>query len=221
MTTAQLTSRLKEATLDLHREAERAGVMGALLRGEIELRQYVLMLRNLHALYEALEDGLDRNAGLPEVAPIRMPAMYRAAPLAADMRHLHGVDWVCLPLAPAIRSYVAQIAERSRSRPELLAAHAYVRYMGDLSGGQVLRQLVRRVLALGDGPGTAFYTFAGVTGGASIKGAFRDALDSLQVDERVAREMVAEARASFALHVRLFEELGTAPLQPSSSVPAA
>ncbi len=52
-------------------------------------------------------------------------------------------------------------------------------------------------------------------------GAFRDALDSLPVDEITVREMVAEARASFELHIRFFEELDTAPLQPSSSVPAA
>ena len=35
--------------------------------------------------------------------------------------------------------YVAQIAGGRAHAPALLAAHAYVRYMGDLSGGQVLR----------------------------------------------------------------------------------
>ena len=170
------------------------------------------MLRNLHALYEALEGALDRNAELPCTAPVRMPTIYRAAPLAADLRYLQGSDWSRLPLTATMKAYVSRVEEIGRTRPELLAAHAYVRYMGDLSGGQILRDMVRRGLALNDGTGTAFYDFDGGNETGSIKEALRTALDALPVDDQVAGEIVAEARAAFARHIELFEELSPAPL---------
>jgi heme oxygenase len=211
VSTLSLSSRLKDATRELHQVAEHAGGMSALLRGRVDRAQYCLLLRNLHALYEALEAALDRNATMPLVAPVRVPVLYRTAVLAADLRVLHGVGWNDLPVAAAMRSYAARLEEVSRTRPPLLAAHAYVRYMGDLSGGQILRDVVRRALDLQDGAGIAFYTFAGAGDGRKIKEGFRAALDALPLDDALAQEIVAEARDAFARHVVLFEELHRPP----------
>jgi heme oxygenase len=205
-----LSLRLKDATRELHRDAENAGGMSALLRGRVDRAQYCLLLRNLHALYAALEAALDRRAAMPLVAPVRRPLLYRTAALAADLRVLHGARWSELPVTAAMRSYVARLEEIAREQPPLLAAHAYVRYMGDLSGGQILRDVVRRALDLQDGAGLAFYTFAGGNG-REIKEAFRAALDALPLDDALALEIVAEARDAFARHVALFEELHRPP----------
>jgi len=214
MSQRPLTSRLKSATQELHGVAERAGSMSELLRGRVERSSYCLMLRNLHALYEALEAALDRHEHLPLVGPVRLPVLYRAGALADDLRQLHGTGWNELRLTEAMHSYVARLDHLSRTRPPLLAAHAYVRYMGDLSGGQILREVVRRGLRLADGAGTAFYTFAGDVDAEVIKHAFRAALDALPVDDDLAQDIVAEARDSFALHIRLFEELDRASATP-------
>ena len=210
MTRPPLTSLLKAATQELHREAESAGGMGALLRGEVDRRDYCILLRNLHALYAALEDALDDNARSPLVAPVRMPALYRTSALAADLECLQGNGWQRLPLMAAMGTYVARIAELSGAHSPLLAAHAYVRYMGDLSGGQILRRVVRRALSLDDAGGTAFYVFTGDEV-EKTKEKFRVALDSLPVDDDLAQRIVAEARAAFSLHIRVFEELAAAP----------
>ena len=210
MSKQRLTAQLQGATRELHHAVERAGTMPALLRGHVEREHYCLMLRNLPALYAALEAALDRHPNLPLVAPVRVPALYRTEALADDLRQLHGTGWNQLRLTNAMQSYVARIDELSHSRPALLAAHAYVRYMGDLSGGRILRDVVRRALDLPVGEGTAFYTFAGSDDGEAIKVAFRTALDSLPVDEVLAQEIVGEAKAAFALHVQLFEELESA-----------
>jgi len=210
VSTFSLSLRLKSATRELHRDAEKAGGMSALLRGRVDRAQYCVLLRNLHALYAALEAALDRRAAMPLVAPVRMPLLYRKAALAADLRVLHGAGWSELPVAAAMRSYVARLEEIARTQPPLLAAHAYVRYMGDLSGGQILRDVVRRALDLQDGAGLAFYTFAGGDG-REIKEGFRAALDALPLDHALALEIVAEARDAFARHVVLFEELHRPP----------
>jgi heme oxygenase len=210
----RLAARLREATQALHRAAESSGVMRQILDGRIEAGAYCLLARNLHALYAALERALDRHAALPVVAPIRFPALFRTSALEEDLRYLHGADWAELPLAPAMRDYVARIDDLAAVRPALLSAHAYVRYMGDLSGGQMLRDIVRRALGRhdGDGAGTAFYAYGDAVDAGEAKARFRSALDALPVDAVGADAIVAEANSAFGRHLLLFTELDGGPV---------
>ena len=205
-----LAARLRAATQPAHRLAEHSGFMRDLLQGRVHRGIYCLLLRNLHALYEALEAGLDRHADAPAVAPLRFPACYRTAPLARDLALLHGPGWDALPCVPAMHAHVARITQLSAQQPTLLAAHAYVRYLGDMSGGQLLAGIVRRALALDEHAGTAFYRFDEDVG--AMKKAFRASLDALPVDAATADDIVAEAIDAFARHVILFDELETTPL---------
>jgi heme oxygenase (biliverdin-producing, ferredoxin) len=204
-----LAARLRAATQPMHSAAQGTRFIRALFRGRIERREYCLLLRNLHALYDALERGLVRNADTPALAPLPVPALLRAASLNSDLSHLHGTGWRELQLTAAMSDYVARIEQVSAGQPPLLAAHAYVRYMGDLSGGQLLGGIVGAALRLEGGRGTAFYRFDGDP--TSLKAQFRTALDGLPVDAGTANAIVTEAIDAFARHVRLFRELGRAP----------
>lgn len=212
-----LSLRLADATRASHRAAERAGFMPSLLRGEIAPATYVLFLRNLHALYDALERALETQAGKQVLAPIQARSLFRADVLAADLDHL-APRWSALPVAAAMRAYVVRIETLARAHPALLAAHAYVRYMGDLSGGQLLRDIVRRALGLRDDRGTNFYAF-GSDAPDALKADFRRGLDALPLGTADLDAIVAEAGDAFARHVELFEEL--AVVQSADTGPAA
>ena len=137
-----LADRLRHETRSLHTAAERSAFMGALLRGQVDRAGYVALLRNLSAIYEALEPALARHAAHPLIAPVHAPALCRAAALAQDLAVLHGPHGVDeLPLAPVTPLYVARLRTLDAEQPGLLLAHAYVRYLGDLSGGQMLRRV--------------------------------------------------------------------------------
>jgi heme oxygenase len=209
-----LAERLRTATTALHAAAERAGIMPALLAGRLGQAGYCALLRNLHGIYAALEGAIDRHATHPALAAAILPGLARRDALATDLRALHGDRWERLPVADATAAYVRRVRELDDRRPELLLAHAYVRYLGDLSGGQVLRRVVARAFALVDGIGVAFYDFGADPGALAAR--FRAALDALDADRALADEIVAEARAAFARHVDLFEELADArgPAQP-------
>lgn len=200
-----LAERLRNATQATHRVAERSGIIRELLRGNVEPHVYCTLLRNLHALYAALEAELDRHAELISLKPVRFPTLFRAAPLAADLVYLHGTEWASLPVATAMREYVTRIHQLGAERPTTLVAHAYVRYMADLSGGQILGDVVKRALSLQTSSGVTFYRFDGDT--MAMKAQFRAALDGLPVDADAADAIVMEAQAAFERHVRLFEEL--------------
>lgn len=194
-----LTGRLREATRGLHSAAERAGVMPRLLRGELPLPRYVALLHQLQALYDALEAALQQHQHRPGSLPW-LPALARGAALRADLQHLDpgGTPRLVAPM----QDYVAHLARLAQDPTAPLAAHAYVRYLGDLAGGRVLHRVVARAYGLQDA-GLRFYAFD--TDTAQLGLALRAALDALPAGHHGA--IVAEAQAAFRRHVDLFEAL--------------
>lgn len=200
---ASLAARLKDETRELHRAVERTAFVRALLHGTLEPGRYVLLLRSLHGLYAALEAGLEAHAADPRLAPFAEPALRRRAPLEGDLQALAGPGWRSLPTVPAAVRYIARLDALAAREPLRLAAHAYVRYLGDLSGGQLLAGIVARRI----GSATAFYGFGDAAAVARCADALRLGLDGLGADPAVADAVVAEARTAFVLHGELFDEL--------------
>jgi len=202
-----LPERLRLGTRELHAQAERAGVMAELLAGRIGLPAYKQLLRNLHALYAALEAALPASS---DAAALPLPALRREGALASDLAALHGPRWHDeLPLHEAARGYVQRLQTQARTQPRLLIAHAYLRYLGDLHGGQMLQHLVAR--ALGGQPALAFYDFGPAEQVLALRAQVRAALARLPLqDEAEAQLIVDEARWGFVQHQRLFEGLAAA-----------
>jgi heme oxygenase (biliverdin-producing, ferredoxin) len=203
-----LAARLRAETGALHRQAEQAGIMRELLAGRVHCAAYVALLRALVPVYLALEQGLAEH---PAVVPLPLDGLARTPALADDLAHLHGPCWreELMPVA-AGEAYAARIRRVARERPLLLAAHAYVRYLGDLSGGQALGRLVARGLGLTGGVGVAFYRF-GIADLAGRKRAFRAGLDALPLAANEADQVLAEARAAFAANIEVFEAVAATP----------
>lgn len=207
-----LARRLREGTWALHTTTERAGIMPALLRGQLPLAVFVQLQRSLLLVYQALEDGLQQQASHPLLAPLGLAPLARCAALQADLADL--AARLAAPPADAPPASAAAYADHLRAlahhQPALLAAHAYVRYLGDLAGGQALGRIARQAYALPDGAGTRFFDFGPPDQVRQLGQGLRTALDALPLDEDSAAALVAEAQWAFAQHARLFEELAGA-----------
>lgn len=208
-----LAARLRADTRSLHTHAERAGIMPALLRGELPRPTYVRLLENLLAIYRPLEQALTRHAQHPGVAPIVQPALFRQSALAADLQYL-GAGFATPRPAPcaAARRYADRLEYLSAHRPQGLVAHAYTRYLGDLSGGQVLGRIVAQTHGLvPGGEGTRFYQFGSAQAVVALAQGFRAGLDALATDRATQDTLVAEAQWAFQQHTELFESLALPP----------
>jgi heme oxygenase (biliverdin-producing, ferredoxin) len=206
-----LAQRLRDGTRALHTTAERAGVMPAMLRGTLPAPVFWQMQRNLLPIYQALEDGLQLHAGHPLLAPLRLGPLARSALLQDDLLALAGPHWPQqLAVCPAATAYASRLQALSAQQPIALAAHAYVRYLGDLAGGQALRRVAQRAYGLPGTAGTRFYDFGTPAEVAQHGRQLRQALDSLPLDETALQALVAEAQWAFAQHVQLFDELAGA-----------
>ena len=206
--TVALSTRLRDETKGAHTRAERSGIMRALLSGKLPLDGYTALLLNLHLVYVALEQELATHASDPAVAAINDPALNRVAALESDLRTINGDGWASRPgMVDAGRAYAARI-EAAASEPALLVAHSYTRYLGDLSGGQILKRFALKLLPPEQQSATAFYTFPDIADAEAYKHRYREALDGLPVDGAGADRIVAEALAAFELNAQLFEALG-------------
>lgn len=198
---------VRHATRALHTQAERSGIMHTLLTRRITRGDYCALLANLHAIYRALENCLATHAKLTYIEPIVDPVLFRSASIAADLAALQGATWSTdIPLADATLAYVARIQTITTSDIERAIAHAYVRYLGDLNGGQMLERIVRSALELHDTSATQFYRF-NTPSTSDYARRYRAALDSLPVTCSSIGVIIDEARWAFEQHIALFEQL--------------
>lgn len=207
--TPSLAVRLREETRAEHRAAERGGFVHALMRGQLTRERYTHYLHALWPIYEALEAGLQRHARHPVAGRLALPELYRSPALAADLGD--DLDLVPMPVVPAAIAYTERLYRLADAAPSLLVAHAYTRYLGDLSGGQMLRRGAARILGLPvDAPhgsrGLAFYDFP-IGEAEAYKQAFRARLDALPIDAGQAAAIIGEARWAFAGTAAVFSEL--------------
>lgn len=207
-----LSAQLRESTRPLHTEAERAGVMRELLRGTLPLAGYLALLQNLAALYTSLESGLRKHRSDQRVGPLCQPALFRQAAIERDLLALGAQHREpSASLVPAMRAYVDRLDALDGDAAVRLVAHAYVRYLGDLNGGQVLARTVRPLLPAGQAAGLDFYRFEPAETVTDLAAGFRRALDALPLSPAELNAVVDEAVWAFRQHVSVFEELARAP----------
>jgi heme oxygenase len=202
-----LRARLKLGTRDLHRQAQHTGIMRALLLGRIGRASYCTLLRNLHEIYAGLETALEAHHAHPWLEPILFRALFRLGHIESDLGYLHGSGWSQdIAIKPAAAAYRERLDQLSSSNPGLLAAHAYVRYLSDLTDGQIVYQLIAERLRLSD-PGTRFYQFGSAADIDLLVAQFRAGLDAIPADAGEVDAIVGEARQALRRHVELYEQL--------------
>lgn len=179
-------------------------------KGQVTREGFKLVMASLYHIYVALEEEIERSRDSPVFAPVYFPdELHRRAALEQDMAFWYGPHWRhAVPYSPATRRYVQRLHEVGRSEPELLVAHAYTRYLGDLSGGQVLKRIAQKALGLPEsGEGLAFFTFPGVPNATKFKQLYRSRMNSLEMTPGVRCRVLDEAKAAFLLNIQLFQEL--------------
>jgi heme oxygenase (biliverdin-producing, ferredoxin) len=200
---ASLGDMLRDATHALHVEAERSGVIGQLLRGGGTREAYALLLRNLSPAYRAMEGGLVRYTNSPALRAVVPPELFRTAALESDVERLAGAGWrQSLPLLPAGERYAERVGAAAANGSGRLVAHAYLRYLGDLSGGQIMKRLLAKSLGLG-ADALAFYDFPAIADLSAFKSEYRKAIDGSVVEGVNPVDVVDEAIVGFRLTIEL------------------
>ena len=205
---SNLATKLREGTKKSHTMAENVGFVKCFLKGVVEKNSYRKLVANLYFVYSAIEEEMEKHREHPILSRIYFPELNRKASLEQDLHYYFGSNWrEQVSPSPAAQDYVARIREVSETQPELLIAQSYTRYLGDLSGGQILKGIAQRGMNLTDGEGTAFYEFEDIPDEKEFKVQYRQALDELPITDEQADQIVDEANAAFGMNMKMFNEL--------------
>lgn len=121
---------LRDAIKDKHDAAEAHPFTALMFSGAMSDRDYATYLLNMARVYDSLETNARAQGLLDDLAGIE-----RVEPILKDFAELGITEQVIV--VPAAQEYAAYLA----SVPSVLA-HVYVRHMGDMYGGQMLKSKV-------------------------------------------------------------------------------
>lgn len=204
---ANLATMLREGTKTSHTMAENVGFVKCFLKGVVEKKSYRKLVTDLYFVYSAMEDEMERLKDHPIVSKIYFPELNRRESLQTDLRFYYGANWQSeIQITPSGQAYVDRIHEVANQAPELLVSHSYTRYLGDLSGGQILKKIAQNAMNL-DGAGTAFYEFDNIDDEKAFKDMYRAAMNDLDVSQETADQIVEEANDAFGMNMKMFQEL--------------
>ncbi|KAL8292421.1 hypothetical protein RQP46_001033 [Phenoliferia psychrophenolica] len=233
-----LATLLRKSTGKAHQEVMQPAIVAKLVSGQLPQEIHLRYLMMLYQIYAALEDALALHSTHPLLCDVYQPALLARAPaLDSDCAYYTSeTAWRAKsPIwreledenPPSLDAYVGRLEELARNYDDdksatLLLAHAYVRYLGDLSGGQTIARTIRKTYRLPDsGEGSSFYEFfvpatagsttglptpAGPTETKEIKAWFRRGLDAAgeRMTEQERAAVIREARYAFELNIGVF-----------------
>lgn len=180
--------------------------MIALTAGELPLEGYAALAVQQHAVYAVLEQAADVMSADPVAGLFVADELTRLGALEADLEFILGPSWRDVCVTPATEDYCDRLRDVCFTWPAGFVAHHYTRYLGDLSGGQVIGAAVARAYGLGE-DGVRFYRFVRIRTPKAFKDRYRGLLDAAPWDARERERVIDEVLVAYALNTRLLASL--------------
>ena len=202
-----LSTALKEGTKESHSAAENTKFVASFLRGVVDYEEYRKLLTNFYYVYDTMEQRI-RETEDPMVQAIKSEDLERKEAIERDLEYYYGADWKEKQIpSEACNKYCHRLNEVAEQNPYLLVAHHYTRYIGDLSGGKILKEITARVLNPPEGKGLDFYEFPSIPDAKLFKQNYRACLDNLGTDSSQENALITEANYAFRLNMYMFDEI--------------
>lgn len=211
MSVIPFSQALRERTSGGHSASETATFMDDLMRGKGTRDDYVALVAQHYFIYAALEAAAAAMADDAVASRFIAPQLTRLPALEADLSFLLGPNWLSqiAPL-PTTTQYVARITEIAADRwSGGFVAHHYTRYLGDLSGGQIIRTLMQRQFGF-ETNGVGFYLFDAIANPKEFKETYRDQLDAVDWSDEERERVIDEVVLAYSYNTELFNDLAAA-----------
>lgn len=184
--------------------------MESIMQPGSPLSDYIDLVVQHFFMYEAIEAQSEKFQSDELFSTFDTPGLHRLDAIRADLGHLLGENWRDrVRILPATRAYAERIAQVGAENwvPGVIAHH-YTRYLGDLSGGQMISKRMRQEHGL-DGNGVRFYEFAELGPLGAFKNQYRDALDVMgeQLSEEEKERFLEEVRIAYRFNTDVFNDL--------------
>lgn len=211
MSVVPFSQALRERTRTGHGESEGANFMKDLMEGRGTRDDYIALVAQHYFIYQALEAAAEQFGADPIASPFISAQLTRLPAIEQDLEFLLGADWrdQIAPL-PTTERYVSRIRDvAAEAWAGGFIAHHYTRYLGDLSGGQVIRTLMQRQFGF-ETNGVGFYLFDQIAKPKEFKEHYREQLDAVAWTPEERERVIDEVLAAYRFNTELFVDLSAA-----------
>lgn len=206
-TTVPFSELLRSTTGRAHSAAQHSPIIGELFSGKLQKERFAELTAQYFAIYSVLEEAGEAMKDDPVAGSFVRSELARKAALEADLAFFLGDNWRDrLSIREATNRYIDRLREVGFTSPGQFIAHHYVRYLGDLSGGQMIGKMVAKSLSLEE-EGTSFYRFANIADPDAFKNDYRAKLDALVLSDEERTLIVNEALLAYDLNTAVLAEV--------------
>lgn len=185
-----------------HHQAEGMAFSRALLEETVSPVQLAALLRSLAPAYDLIEAEAPKLARQLGVSDTPWSALARRAALEHDLALLSATPET--PTCPAAKRWLERLEHLAQTSPHRLMAHLYVRYGGDLSGGQLLAPHANAILQRKGLPALSFWEFEEPE---KLKQALHDTFERFVLSAPQEAELLDEAEDAFRATQGLLADL--------------
>ena len=201
-------ARLRESTQAAHTNAENVGFMTDLMSGNGTIADYADLVSQYYYIYDALESVGETYRHDPIGSAFVDDALLRREAIDLDLTHFYGANWrAIITPTDATLAYVDRLQNVATRGSAEYAGHHYIRFLGDLSGGQIIRVMVQRHYGI-PAEGLNFLDFPLIPKPKPYKDNYRAALENAAWTPEERDALVAEVSLAYDLNSAVFNALG-------------
>ncbi|MEJ2482350.1 MAG: biliverdin-producing heme oxygenase [Gemmatimonadota bacterium] len=193
--TPGIMGHLRDATRELHKEAESRPLQRSMARGVLPRGAYAMYLGQLRHLHAALEEALDAALpSAPALAPLHTDERRRVPDLDRDLAAF-GVDVPDVPVLPQTQRFIDRVRQIGTESPVALLGPLYV-LEGSTNGGKFLARVLERSLQLENENGLAYMDPYG-DDQPRMWASFKRIADEIPLSPEQSRAVTDAARRTF------------------------
>ena len=197
---------IREKTSLLHSAAENTGYIKKLVDGNASVEGYAEYIYNLEKMYKAIEDALDKNENNNVVKPFVTRELYRSELMRKDLEFLLGDKLNSIKLLASTEACVAKINELSETKPELVVAYAYTRFLADLFGGRTFLSLLSTNYKISN-EGLNYYQFPEINDLRGYVMKYHNMLADVDLSDEMKIDFINEVNNAYIYNLAISNEL--------------
>ena len=193
---------IREKTSLLHSAAENTGYIKKLVDGTASVDGYA----DLEKMYKAIENALDKNENNDVVKPFVTKELYRSELMRKDLNFLLGDKLNSMKLLASTEACVAKIEELSETKPELVVAYAYTRFLADLFGGRTFLSLLSTSYKISN-EGLNYYQFPEINDLRGYVMKYHNMLADINLSDEMKVDFINEVNNAYIYNLAISNEL--------------
>lgn len=201
-------TQIRKYSSTLHSASEHTGYIKRITDKKASKESYGEYLYNLLPMYKAIEDALDKNSNNEVVKEFVTKELYRSKLIEKDIKYLLGDKSSSITLLSSTKASIARIEEISNTKPELIVAYAYTRFLADLFGGRTFFELFNKEYNIPH-EGLKYYMFENIEDIRMYAMKYAAKLNTINLPEECKDEFITEVNNAYIYNLAISNELET------------